>query len=549
MEKDKKAKSKNAVNMFFSGVLVLTLANILVKSVGLISKIVLNTVVGSVGAGYYSSAYEIYAFLYIIATSGLPVALSIMVSKCRAQGRIKEARKIFNVAICLFLVIGGLFAGLMIAFSGPISNFISAPETAICIIAVAPTILFICLSSCLRGFFQGYQLMKPTGVSQFLEALGKVFVGVGFAFWARAQGYEDHEVAAFTILGVTSGVFFGMVFLFIKKLFFKDKAFYDDNVLEIEPTAKSTKSIFKELLTIAIPITLSSCVLSLTIIIDTFMIQPRLIASGMNADYVRIIYGDYTTLVISIINLPTILIYPIANALVPLITGAIAIKDYRKAEIMRSFSLRVINIISIPCALGIGVFSRNILDVMMFTKDSVERAAPWLSVGAASVIFLGLISATNAFLNTSGKQKYPIISMLCGACVKIIANYILLPKIGIYGAPVSTVLCYLTATTLNVFFTVKHVGKLPDIKRVFGKPLLCSVVSIGFSVILYLLLDLILPMKIATIICILVAVLLYFFLIIRTKTISKEELISLPYGNKMVRCLEKLHFFTKKCEK
>ncbi len=549
MEKDKNAKSKNAINMFFSGVLVLTLANILVKSVGLISKIVLNTVVGSVGAGYYSSAYEIYAFLYIIATSGLPVALSIMVSKCRAQGRIKEARKIFNVAICLFLIIGGLFAGLMIAFAGPISNVISAPETAICIIAVAPTILFICLSSCLRGFFQGYQLMKPTGISQFLEALGKVLVGVGFAFWARAQGYEDHEVAAFTILGVTSGVFFGMVFLFIKKLFFKDTEFYDDNVLEIEPTTKSTKLIFKELLTIAIPITLSSCVLSLTIIIDTFMIQPRLIASGMNADYVRVIYGDYTTLVISIINLPTILIYPIANALVPLITGAIAIKDYVKAEGMRSFSLRVINIISIPCALGIGVFSRNILDVMMFTKESVERASPWLSAGAVSVIFLGLISATNAFLNTSGKQKYPIISMLCGAGVKIIANYILLPKIGIYGAPVSTVLCYLTATTLNVFFTVKHVGKLPDIKRVFGKPLLCSVVSIGFSAILYLLLDLILPMKIATIICILVAVLLYFFMIIRTKTILKEEILSLPHGAKMVKCLEKLHFFTKKCEK
>ncbi len=549
MEKNNNAKSKNAVNMFFSGVLVLTFANILVKSVGLISKIVLNTVVGSVGAGYYSSAYEIYAFLYIIATSGLPVALSIMVSKCRAQGHIKEARKIFNVAICMFLVIGGLFAALMIAFAAPISNVISAPETAICIVAVAPTILFICLSSCLRGFFQGYQLMKPTGISQFLEAMGKVLVGVGFAFWAKAQGYEDHVVAAFTILGVTTGVLFGMIFLFAKKIFFKDKQFYEESVLELEAPPKNTKAILKELLIIAIPITLSSCVLSLTIIIDTFMIQPRLISSGMNEAHVRVLYGDYTTLVISIMNLPTILIYPIANALVPLITAAVTVKDYIKAEGMRSFSLRIINIISIPCALGIGVFSKNILDVMMFTEDSVNRAAPWLSVGAASVIFLGLISATNTFLNTSGKQKYPIISMLCGACVKIIANYFLLPEIGIYGAPLSTVLCYLTAATLNVFFTVKHVGKLPDIKKVFGKPLMCSVVSIGFSAMLYLLLDLILPIKIATIICIFAAVLLYFFMIIRTKTILEDELLSLPYGDKIVKCLKKMHFFTKKCEK
>ena len=549
MEKNKNAKPKNAVNMFFSGVIILTVANILVKSVGLISKIVLNTVVGSAGAGYYSSAYEIYAFLYIIATSGLPVALSIMVSRCRAQGRIKEARKIFNVAIVMFLIIGGLFATLMIAFSGPIANFISAPETAICIIAVAPTILFICLSSCLRGFFQGYQLMKPTGISQFLEAMGKVLIGVGFAFWARAQGYEDHVVAAFTILGVTSGVFFGMIFLFVKKLFFKDKCYYDIDVLEVEPTVKSTKSILKELLTIAIPITLSSCVLSLTIIIDTFMVQSRLLASGLSEDIVRIYYGDYTTLVISIINLPTILIYPIANALVPLITGAIATKDYKRAETMRGFSLRVINMISIPCALGIGIFSRNILDLMMFTKDSVVRAAPWLSVGAVSVIFLGLISATNAFLNTSGKQKYPIISMLCGSGVKIIANYILLKEIGIYGAPISTVLCYLTAATLNIFFTVKHVGKLPNIKKIFGMPLLCAVVSIGFSAIVYLLIDMILPLKIATIISILLAIFLYLFMIIRTKTVMEYELLMLPYGEKLVRLLKKIRIFPKKCEK
>jgi hypothetical protein len=105
LDNENSTNKKGAVNMFFSGVLILTLANILVKSMGLVSKIVLNTVVGSAGAGYYSSAYEIYAFLYIIATSGLPVALSIMISKCRAQGRLREARKIFNVAMLMFFVI------------------------------------------------------------------------------------------------------------------------------------------------------------------------------------------------------------------------------------------------------------------------------------------------------------------------------------------------------------------------------------------------------------------------------------------------------------
>lgn len=544
MVQNKNKTPKSAMNMFFSGVVVLTIANILVKCVGLILKIVLNTVVGSVGAGYYSSAYEIYAFLYVIATSGLPVALSIMISKCRAQGKLKEARKIFNVAMILFFIIGTVFAVLLIAFSQKIANLISAPETAISIVAIAPTILFICLSSCLRGYFQGYQLMNPTGVSQFIEALGKAGIGFACALWAKAQGYEDHVVAAFTILGVTSGVFLGMVFLFIRKIFFKEKTYYDDLGTQ---EAQKTKYIFKDLTKIAIPITLSSCVLSLTVIIDTLMVQSRLLASGLGEDLVRIYYGDYTTLVISMINLPTILIYPISNALVPLITGAIAKNDQNKAHQMRSFTLRVINILSIPCALSLAILSRNLLELLMFTESSVNRAAPWLSLGSVAVIFLGLISATNAFLNTAGKQKYPIISMVCGAVVKILANYFLVGHIGILGAPLSTVLCYLTAATMNIFFTVKCVGRLPDIKKMFFMPLLCAIISIGSGAGVYLILDNWIPSRLATLVAIIVILIVYLFMIVRSKTVSEDEVKMLPHGNKIRDFLKKMHFFPKKC--
>jgi stage V sporulation protein B len=230
----------------------------------------------------------------------------------------------------LFLTLGTIFAILMIVFSQKISVFISAPQTAICIVAIAPTILFICLSSCLRGYFQGYQLMQPTGISQFIEAVGKAGIGFACALYAKSQGYDDHVVAAFTILGVTAGVFLGMVFLYIRRIFFKDREFYEENVLEIENKPSKTSVILKELAKIAIPITLSSCVLSLTVIIDTLMIQTRLLASGLSEDLVRIYYGDYTTLVISMINLPTILIYPISNALVPLITSAVTKKNHEK---------------------------------------------------------------------------------------------------------------------------------------------------------------------------------------------------------------------------
>ena len=553
-EKNTVSAGKSAVNMFFSGVVILTVANILIKAVGLISKIALNRVVGSVGAGYYSSAYEIYAFLYIVLTSGLPVSLSIMVSRCRARGRFKEAKKIFNVAILLFLVLGAIFASLMIIFSDNLADAISAPETTLCIIAVAPTILFVCLSSCFRGFFQGYQIMQPTAISQFIEASCKVFVGVGFALWARAQGYDDFIVAAYTILGVTVGAFLGMTFLYFRKLFFKDKKINESYLCELnsknnccvleDDNCKSSLSLLKELLTIAVPITISSAVLSLNIIIDTFTVQNGLIAYGLEENLVKVIYGDYTSLVLSICNLPTVLFYPMVNALVPLISAAHETKDYESGERIRSFSLRVINLISIPCTLGLSIFAYPILDLFMFKSDSVYRSAPWLSIAAISAIFLGLISATNAFLNTVGKQRLPIISMIVGAGAKLVLNSVLIERIGIYGAPISTVACYLLAAAMNIFFTVKYVGKLPDIKKIFGMPFVCGVLAIGTSAILHFALDMFLPIKLATLICIAVAALGYLFLIVKTNTVTREEILLLPFGEKAVKVLKKVKFLS-----
>ena len=534
----KKASPKSDIGMFFSGVLVLTFASILVKAVGLISKIVLNRVVGSVGAGYYSSAYEIYAYLYVLSTSGLPVAISIMVSKSRGRGKIKEAKRIFDIAFIVLLIIGTVFSLGMILFSDKIASLIGASDTRLSIIMIAPTMLFICLSSCLRGYFQGYQLMIPTAISQVIEAVVKVFLGVLLALYAKNKGYGDHVVAAYTILGVTVGVLLGMVYLYIRKLFFKEYNYLPSDLI-IDDNQKSKKQIFKELFSIAIPITLSSSVLSLTTIIDTVMVQNRLLAYGMNEISVRIYYGDYTSLVISMFNLPTILFYPIANALVPLISMANGEANKKRSREIRELSMRIINLIAIPCAFGLGVFAYPILNLLMFKEDSVSRAAPWLSIAAASVMFLGIISVTNAFLNTAGKQKLPIISMLVGAIAKLISNYILLGKIGIYGAPISTVICYLFASSMNIFFTIKHFGKLPSLKRSFGLPMLSSIISIGSSAVLYLGLTMLLPSKIATLIAIIVAVLLYFVISFKIKSITAEDIYMIPNGEKVLKFLFK----------
>ena len=108
-------RNKTEKNGFLSGVFVLTLSAIIVKIIGLIYKIPMLRLLGSEGMGYFNSAYEIYALFCSVATTGLPVAMSVMISSNKSGG----ARGIFKAAIKLFAVLGLLGGCAVFAFARP----------------------------------------------------------------------------------------------------------------------------------------------------------------------------------------------------------------------------------------------------------------------------------------------------------------------------------------------------------------------------------------------------------------------------------------------
>ena len=159
---DNNSKKKNSTKLFFSGVLVLTITNLLVKVIGLMFKIPMNRIIGDEGMGYYNSAYTFYTYLYMVSTAGLPTAISIMISDSRANRQIKQVKKIYKLSLLLFIVIGIVSTMIMFFGSGLMSKAIGAEPTKYSIMAIAPTLLFICICSALRGYFQGYQQMTPS---------------------------------------------------------------------------------------------------------------------------------------------------------------------------------------------------------------------------------------------------------------------------------------------------------------------------------------------------------------------------------------------------
>ncbi|MBQ4067425.1 MAG: polysaccharide biosynthesis protein, partial [Clostridia bacterium] len=530
---DSNTKKKNTTKLFFSGVLVLTITNLVVKVIGLMFKIPMNRIIGDEGMGYYNSAYTFYTYLYMVSTAGLPTAISIMISDSRANRQIKQVKRIYRIAMLLFICIGIISTMIMFFGSGLMSSAIGAEPTKYSIIAIAPTLLFICISSALRGYFQGYQQMVPTAISQFLEAACKLGIGIAFALFAKNQGYAIHIQAAYATIGLTTGALAGMLCMVIAKMFFKEKQYDAQFVEELGENGEvsPTGQLIKKILLIALPITVSASVMSLTNLIDAAIVQRLLQSTGLSQVAATELYGNYTSLAVPMFNLPPVLIYPISYSIVPLLTAAKKRGDMEKCRIVTESSMRVAMMVGIPCGLGLAALSKPILS-LLFKQSSVELAYPLLTLLAPSTAFICILSVSNAVLQSAGFERKPLISMLAGAAVKIVTNFVLIQHIGMKSTPISTFLCYLTVTLLNLYFIKKHVGIMPKLSGLFGKPLLAGISCALVAYFSFALISSVISDKIAVVGAILLAAVTYAIVLFALKGISADDVKMLPKGEK-----------------
>ncbi len=534
---EKKPAAKRSTKLFFSGVLVLTVANIVNKAVGLFMKVPLLSIVGDEGMGYFNQAYTVYTALFMISTTGLPTAVSLLVAESRAKGNVKETKRIYNVTVTLFSVIGLIGTVIMMAGAGAFADLTQSPNAKLSIIFLGPTMFFICISSALRGYFQGYQHMVPMAVSEFIESVMKVAVGIILALWAKGQGLGVEYVAAYAIIGVTSGVALGSIYLLLSKWFFKtqryDEEYYIEGKIEVVP---SRKSILKRLVVIAVPITISASMLSVTEMIDLVILMNRLMSIGHTAQTANAAYGIWKTSVVPLFDLPPVLIYPISYSLIPMIRATLARGDVRRTSVYMHMSLRVASIMAIPCALGMSVMAHPIIR-MIFGRASADAGAPLLTILAPTIYFLCLLSVSNALLQANGYERKPIISMIVGALIKLVTTYILvgIPAIGMNGLPISTFLCYLAVSSINIFFLVKYVGLKLDFDRMLLRPLLAGIACAASAYGVYYFTSLIVDYRISLFGGIAVGAVVYITVVFATKAISIDDLMMIPKAEKILR--------------
>ena len=542
---------------FLQGTAVLAMATILVKLMGFLFKVPLNNIIGDDGFGYFNTAYDVYNVLLMISTTGLPVAMSRMISQAQTLGNHAQIRRIYKTSLYVFLTIGILGSLGMLVFCRQLSVMVTTNDNSwAAIAALAPCVLLICLVSAYRGFFQGQSNMTPTSVSQIFEAVARLIVGLGLAWLVmkltgeaavRAQGivlapgesassYGDITLAAGgAILGVTIGSLISVIYLHHK---FRQS----NQILSMAGgEAKSNRSTMKELLAIAVPITLGSAGLQIINLFDTMIYMRRLTGAlawtEKVADSAKGIYNFCQT----VFALPCSFIPTITIAVIPAITASLTKKDLREAKGTSESAVRTMALIAMPCAAGLFVMAEPIIRLLCasYTEDKIQLATPMLAILGLAVIFNSLVLLLNAIMQAHGDVITPVINMLIGGIVKIIVNYILVgqPALNIIGAPIGTLICYIAITAMDLISMRQHIQARPAVFGNLIRPLLASVLMGAATWMVYHALAAAVSWKLACMAALVFAVVLYAVLVIALRCVTYEDCMLLPKGEKIAKIL------------
>lgn len=545
-------------NSFFGGAGILTAGIIVVKLIGALYKIPLGNILTDAAFSDFNTAYSIYSLLIIISTGGLPVALSKMVSEANALDRGNQVKKVFNLALAAFCVLGTISFCIMAFFPQQLADAMRDSQAAYSILALAPAVFFICPMSAMRGYFQGHALMTPTAVSQIIEALCKLVVGLALASMFQKTMEDEAMAAAGAILGVSVGCLLGAVYMYFcyrghtrSQPQFKDKP-------------EDSKAILSTLAKLAIPITLSSSVIALTNILDSRILLGQLQdALHMTEELARETKGVYDK-AMTLYNLPASFMVPLTASVIPHVSAALKVRHRRQAAQISETALRTTALLAIPAGVGLFVLGEPIIR-LLYSSTDVEQGGWMLSVLGVASIAVCFMLVCNSILQAYQMVTLPMITTLVGSILKLVVAYFLIGNkdIGIRGGAISTVVCFWLIALLDLFIIKRTLPRSLSLGRVFVKPV-AAAAAMGASAwaVNGLVTKALLALKIfvteteellpdgtaamglsrmgnALVVfgAIGIAVIVYFALILVTKAISKEDLALIPKGDKIARIL------------
>ena len=417
------------------------------------------------------------------------------------------------------------------------------PESELTLVALSPAIFFVTISSVLRGYFNGRGKISMTAKAQALEQIFKtsltiLLVEVVVLFYGKNVTIMAAGANFATTLSIILSCGYAALYY---KIYTKNSTVENKTIPDYKPERLSI--ILKRLLIVALPITLSAIMSTLNKNIDSVTVV-RGLKTFLTETQAKLQYGILSGKVDTLITLPLSFNIAFSTALVPTLSAAIARKDIKTAKNRISFSLLLSNIIGLPCTFGLIVFAQPIINLIF---PNAPDGALLLQISAATVVFSVLAQTANGALQGIGRIIIPAVSSFIGLIAKLIVNVILIkiPGIGVNGAAIGSIVNNVLVFLISYYVLNKTIKLDMKFSKFILKPVIATLIMSVCSYWLYIMLIGIMSAKIATIIAILFAVIIFALSVIALKIFTKEELKMIPYGSKLCALLERLGIYGK----
>lgn len=436
-----------------NGAVVLGIGAFFSKLLGAIYRVPLTNIIGGQGLGLYQMVFPVYAVLLDFSGAGVPSALSKIISSNNQMEQINSAENYLKSSIKLFALIGLLGTVIMVCLAKVFAFLQGNSNAFLGYVALAPAVFLVSVISCYRGYFQGLMMMTPTAVSQILEQIVKLFLGLTFAYLLRNS-------VSLAVAGATFAISFSEL-IALGYLFIKHKKLRERALLIHVFDKKNHKKRVKTILKITIPITIIGIMIPLSQVIDSFLIVNILKSYREDA---TTLYGLMSGVASTVVGLPVSVCYGISMVAIPVVSASKLEKEKNK----NAFKVIALTFaVALPCALFCCFFSPFIINLLFSRLPPSEKQVSIILLKTLSpcVALLSLLQTTNAVLIGKGKFYKPVLSLGIGILVKIIVSLVLLkiPSINIYGGAIGVIACYFVATLINLFmiinFKVKHESK------------------------------------------------------------------------------------------
>lgn len=502
---------------FLKGSAILLATVVVTKALGLLYKIPLTRLLGGSGMGYYSSAFSVFTPVMAVAAAGIPSTMARLAAENFAFERYANLRKTKRTAMWLFTGIGLLSAAAVIALSMPASELFTGQKNAgYAIACLAPALVFCTAMSVERGYYEGLRNMYPTAVSETIETLFKLALGLGFAYAVQAYALDEYSktgrcfgvlcenvaqakhqalpfIAAAAVLGTSLSSGFACLYLLVRSKLKGDGI--TPQMLTKDRVVDRTGDIVRRLLAYSLPVALAALITTLTGMIDMLTVNPciaaaieqsphtfsHLLGGELTQDTLpNFIYGSYTGLAVTMAGLVPTLTAMLGKSALAGVSEGFAMGDRKAVSSHLNKMMTLCAMIAFPSGMGISLLAEDILGLLFSGRSAeIAAAAPSLRILGAAVVLMSLSLPCFTLLQALKKSRWAAAIMLCGGAVKLCGNIVLIriPRFALTGAAISTVLAELFICISTVGLTYKAAGAKCDVKNVLAKPFYAGVMA------------------------------------------------------------------------